>query len=117
MTFIGYKKCSTCKRAELYLNELGINYTYRHIKEDNPTKEELMEFVKKSKLPIKRFFNTSGNVYKELNLKDKLEKLTLDEKYELLASNGMLCKRPIIVMDDNVLVGFKLKEWDLVFKG
>jgi len=117
MIFIGYKKCSTCKKAEEYLKEMNLEYTYRHIKEDNPTKEELKNFLLKSNLPIKRFFNTSGQVYRDLNLKDKLPNLSLDEKLSLLATNGMLCKRPILVTDNNVLVGFKIKEWDLIFKG
>ena len=116
MLFICYKLCSTCKRAEAYLNDLGIDFTYRPIKEENPTASEIDGFVKKSGLPIKRFFNTSGTIYKSLGLKDKLEDMTYEEKCDLLATNGMLCKRPILVTENDVLVGFKLKEWDKLFK-
>ncbi len=109
--FICYPKCSTCRKAKNFLDEHGISYSERNIVEDNPTKSELKEWFVKSSLPIKRFFNTSGILYKQMQLKDKLIEMTEDEQLELLASNGMLVKRPIVVGDDFVLVGFKEKEW------
>lgn len=111
MLFIEYPKCTTCKKAKKWLDDNGISYTDRHIKEKNPTVDELKEWHKKSGLPLKRFFNTSGNLYKELQLKDKLSAMTEEEQYKLLATDGMLVKRPIIVTEDVVLTGFKESEW------
>lgn len=111
MTLIGYPKCSTCKRAEKWLKENEINFTYRDIKEKNPSYLELKELIELSKLPIKRFFNTSGLVYRDLKLKDKLETMTDEEQIKLLSTNGMLVKRPILVAGKTVLVGFKEVEW------
>ena len=112
MLFIEYPKCSTCQKAKKWLDSHGVNYDDRHIKEENPTAEELKEWKKKSGLPLKRFFNTSGILYRELGIKDKLETMSEEEKYEILASDGMLVKRPILVADDFVLVGFREKEWE-----
>lgn len=111
MLFIEYPKCTTCKKAKKWLDENGISYTDRHIKEDNPTVDELKEWHRKSGLPLKRFFNTSGNLYKELQLKDKLPDMSEEEQYALLATDGMLVKRPIVVTEDVVLTGFKESEW------
>lgn len=112
MIFICYPKCSTCKKAEKWLNEHEIAYTKRYIVEDAPSYEKLKEWYAISKLPLKRFFNTSGNVYKEMKLKDKLPAMSEDEQLQLLATNGMLVKRPLLVDDDRVLVGFKEAEWN-----
>ena len=112
MNYICYPKCSTCKKAEQYLIEKNFNYTLRDIKQNNPSKEELKDWIERSGREIKRFFNTSGLKYKELNLKEKLPQMSDDEKIELLASDGMLVKRPILVGDDFVLVGFKQEQWD-----
>lgn len=111
MLFICYPKCSTCQKAKKWLDEHNIKYTERHIVEDNPTYEELKEWHKKSALPLKKFFNTSGLLYKEMQLKDKLPDMSEEEQLKLLATNGMLVKRPLVVGDDVVLVGFKEKEW------
>ncbi|OBZ32507.1 ArsC family transcriptional regulator [Megasphaera sp. DISK 18] len=111
MTFVCYSRCSTCKKAEKWLEANGVSVTVRDIKGDNPTAEELREWHKKSGLPLKRFFNTSGLKYKELGLKDKLADMSEDEQYDLLATDGMLVKRPLLVGDDKVLVGFKEAEW------
>ena len=111
MLFIEYPKCTTCKKAKKWLDEQNVAYTDRHIKEENPTVEELKEWHKKSGLPLKRFFNTSGNLYKELKLKDKLPEMSEEEQYELLASDGMLVKRPILVTEDAVTTGFKEEVW------
>lgn len=111
MLFIEYPKCTTCKKAKKWLDTNDISYIDRHIKEENPTARELKEWYKKSGLPLKRFFNTSGNLYKEMGLKDKLSDMSEEEQLELLASDGMLVKRPIIVTDDVVLTGFKEAEW------
>lgn len=111
MLFVEYPKCSTCKKAKKWLDDNKLVYTDRHIKEENPTVEELKEWHKKSGLPLKRFFNTSGNLYKELGLKDKLSAMTEEEQYELLATDGMLIKRPIIVTEDKVFTGFKEETW------
>lgn len=108
---IYYPKCTTCQKAKRWLDDNNVSYETRHIVENNPTKEELKAYIDLSKLPLKRFFNTSGIMYKELNLKDKLENMSEEEQIELLASNGMLVKRPLVVGDDFVLVGFKEKEW------
>lgn len=111
MLFVEYPKCSTCKKAKKWLEDQGIEYTDRHIKEQNPTMEELKLWHQKSGLPLKRFFNTSGNLYKELGLKDRLPLMSEEEQYQLLASDGMLVKRPIAVLENRVLVGFKEEEW------
>lgn len=111
MLFACYPKCTTCQKAKKWLDEHDIKYTERHIVEDNPTYDELKEWYGKSGLPLKRFFNTSGLLYKELQLKDKLPTMSEDEQLKLLATNGMLVKRPLIVADNTVLVGFKEKEW------
>ena len=112
MLFIHYPKCSTCKKAKKWLDDRGLDYIERHIVEDNPTAIELKAWHEKSGLPLKRFFNTSGMKYRELGLKDKLKDMSEEEQYELLATDGMLVKRPLLVYDDGVLVGFKEKEWE-----
>lgn len=112
MLFICYDRCSTCKKAKKWLDEHEVEYSIRPIKEENPTAEELKAWHQRSGLPLKRFFNTSGNLYKELHLKEKLADMTEEEQYALLATDGMLVKRPIIVTDGYVLVGFKEKEWE-----
>lgn len=111
MLFVCYPKCTTCKKAEKWLQDQGLEFEKRDIKLQNPTKEELKEWRQKSGLPLKRFFNTSGNLYKEMKLKDKLPEMTEEEQYDLLATDGMLVKRPILVTGDKVLVGFREKEW------
>ena len=111
MLFIEYPKCSTCQKAKKWLEEHNITYTDRHIVEDNPTYEELKEWQSRSGLPLKKFFNTSGVLYKNMQLKDKLPNMTEEEQLRLLATDGMLVKRPILVGDEFVLVGFKEKEW------
>lgn len=108
---IWYPKCSTCQKAKKYLEANNIAIEERHIVEETPTKEELEKWIKQSGLETKRFFNTSGLKYKELNLKEKLPTMTEKEKIELLASNGMLIKRPLFISKEKVLVGFKEKEW------
>ena len=112
MLFIEYPKCSTCKKAKKFLDDRNINYEDRNIVVDNPTKDELSNWIKMSSKDINKFFNTSGLKYRELNLKDKLKGMSDLEKIELLASDGMLVKRPIIVFDDKVLIGFKENEWE-----
>lgn len=114
MQYICYPKCSTCKKAEQYLNDKNIEVEVRDIKIDNPTKDELKEWISKSGFEIKRFFNTSGLKYKELNLKDRLSSMSNEEKIDLLSTDGMLVKRPILVAEDFVLVGFRQAEWDQV---
>ena len=111
MLFLEYPKCSTCKKAKKGLDEQGISYEGRHIIEDNPTVEELKDWHERSGLPLKRFFNTSGMKYRELGLKDKLPEMSEEEQYELLATDGMLVKRPLVVGDDFVLIGFKEALW------
>lgn len=106
-----YPKCTTCKKALKWLEEQGISYEERHIKENNPTVEELTEWYHKSGLPLKRFFNTSGVLYKEMHLKDKLPDMTKEQQLELLATDGMLVKRPLVIKGDLVLTGFKEDEW------
>lgn len=110
--FLWYPKCTTCQKAKKWLEENNIQFEERHIVESNPSKQELEEWIKKSDYEIKKFFNTSGLKYKELNLKEKLPNMSEDEKIEILASNGMLVKRPIFISDNNILVGFKEKEWE-----
>lgn len=112
--FICYKRCSTCNKAKKYLSENNVDFTFREITEENPTVKELTAWIKLSGLPIKRFFNTSGTIYRKLNLKDKLEAMSDQEKIELLATDGMLVKRPLLVSKDQVLVGFKEKEYELI---
>lgn len=116
MTYICYPKCSTCKKAQKWLDDNGIEYETRDIKENNPTYAELKEWHGKSNLPLKKFFNTSGLLYRSMNLKDKLVNMSEEEQLELLATDGMLVKRPIIITDNTVLVGFKEKEWENVLK-
>jgi len=111
MLFVEYPKCTTCQRAKKFLDEHGAMYTDRHIKEDNPTADELRTWWQASGLPLKKFFNTSGLVYKSLELKDKLPTMSEEEQLALLATDGMLVKRPILVGDDFVLVGFKETDW------
>lgn len=111
MIFICYPKCTTCKRAEKWLDEKQQEYTFRDIKLDKPTLKELKEWYEKSGLPLRKFFNTSGLLYKSLDLKNKLPEMTDDAMLELLATDGMLVKRPILVGDGFVLVGFKEDEW------
>ena len=111
MLFICYPKCSTCQKAKKWLDEHNIEYTERHIVDANPFYDELKEWYKKSGLALKKFFNTSGLLYKEMNLKDKLHTMSEEEQLKLLATNGMLVKRPLIVKRDTVLVGFKEEEW------
>lgn len=111
LTVLCYKKCTTCQKALKWLDDNGIQYTQRPIKEENPTASELKEWFDKSGLPLKRFFNTSGNLYKELGLKDKLPGMSQEEQLALLATDGMLVKRPLAVGDDFVLTGFKEKDW------
>lgn len=112
MDFIEYPKCSTCLKAKKWLEEKGYTFHDRNIKEENPTAAEIKEWYEKSGLPLKRFFNTSGMLYKELGLKDKLPNMSEEEQIALLATDGMLVKRPIIVTDKVVLTGFKEKEWE-----
>lgn len=112
MLFLEYPKCTTCKKAKKWLDDQKFHYEDRHIKEQNPTISELKDWHKRSGLPLKRFFNTSGVVYKEMQLKDKLADLSEEEQYALLATDGMLVKRPILVSDSFVVVGFKEKEWE-----
>lgn len=112
MLFLEYPKCSTCQKAKKWLDDNGFQYQDRHIKEQNPTLEELKEWYEKSGLPLKRFFNTSGLLYKSMNLKDKLPSMSEEEQLALLASDGMLVKRPIIVCDNLILTGFREKEWE-----
>ena len=112
MLFIEYPKCSTCKKAKKWLDDHNITYTDRHIVEKNPTYDELKEWYIRSGLPLKKFFNTSGMLYKEQKLKDRLPEMSEDEQLQLLATNGMLVKRPLVVKDDCILVGFKETEWE-----
>lgn len=112
MLFVCYPKCSTCKKAQKWLDENGKNYEIRDIKTDKPTEDELAEWWEKSGLPLKRFFNTSGNLYKEMKLKDRLPGMSEADQISLLATDGMLVKRPILVSEDKVLVGFREKEWE-----
>ena len=112
--FVAYPKCTTCQKAEKWLKEHNIAYTLKHIKEENPTKEELKEWYEKSGLDIKKFFNTSGMLYKEMQLKDKLPDMTLEEKLDLLATDGMLVKRPIIIANGKIFTGFKEAEWETI---
>ena len=112
MLFLQYPPCSTCQKAKKWLDERAISYEARHIKEDNPSFEELKSWHAMSGLPLKRFFNTSGLLYKTMNLKERLPDMTEEEQLKLLASNGMLVKRPILVKEGRVLVGFREAEWE-----
>lgn len=111
MLFLEYPPCSTCKKAKKWLDDNKIKYEDRNIKTENPSFDELHLWIVKSGLPIKKFFNTSGLVYKSLNLKDKLSQMSDEEQIKLLASDGMLVKRPLIISDENILVGFKAEQW------
>lgn len=111
MLFLQYPPCSTCQKAKKWLDEQGADYHARHIKEENPAYEELKEWYLRSGLPLKKFFNTSGLKYKELGLKDKLPTMSDEEQLRLLATDGMLVKRPLLVGEDFVLTGFREKEW------
>lgn len=111
MLFVYYPKCSTCQKAKKWLDEHRVEYKERHIAEDRPSRDELEEWYRRSGLPLKKFFNTSGQIYREMQLKDKLPSMSEEEQLNLLATNGMLVKRPIIVGEDQVLVGFKESEW------
>lgn len=114
MKFICYPKCTTCKKAQNWLDSMKIDYDLRDIKAENPTYEELKEWYEKSGLPLKRFFNTSGMIYRSMDLKNKLDATTDEEKLRLLATDGMLVKRPILIAGDKVFVGFKESEWETV---
>ena len=110
--FLEYPRCTTCKKAKAWLESNGVAFEDRHIVEQNPTAEELKTWWEKSGLPLKKFFNTSGMLYKEMQLKDKLPAMTEDEQLALLSTNGMLVKRPLIIGKDFVLVGFKEADWE-----
>lgn len=112
MLFIQYPPCSTCQKAKKWLDAHGLSYTERHIKENNPTYEELKAWYQRSGMPLKKFFNTSGLLYKSMQLKDKLPTMTEEEQLRLLATDGMLVKRPIIVTDERILTGFREAEWE-----
>lgn len=111
MLFLCYPKCSTCQKAKRWLEEHNIEFTERHITEENPGFDELQAWYRQSGLPLKKFFNTSGLAYKEMQLKDKLPLMSEEEQLKLLATNGMLVKRPIVISEDKILVGFKEAEW------
>lgn len=111
MVFLCYERCTTCKRARAWLTERGIEFIERPIKEQNPSLEELRQWHQRSGLPLKKFFNTSGLLYKSMELKDKLPTMTEEEQLQLLATDGMLVKRPMLIMEDKVLVGFRENEW------
>ena len=111
MVFLCYERCTTCKRAKAWLIDRGIAFTERPIKEENPSLEELRQWYQRSGLPLKKFFNTSGLLYKSMELKDKLPTMTEEEQLQLLATDGMLVKRPMLIMEDKVLVGFHENEW------
>ncbi|MBQ7999981.1 MAG: arsenate reductase family protein [Ruminococcus sp.] len=115
VTFICYPKCTTCKKAQQWLEDNGIEYTLRNIKEENPTADELRAWHAKSGQPLKKFFNTSGLLYKSMELKTKLSHMSEEEMYALLATDGMLVKRPLILTEDTVLIGFKEAQWAEVF--
>lgn len=117
MLFIEYPKCSTCQRAKKFLDDRGVSYQDRHIREDNPTAAELDRWQQASGLPLKRWFNTSGQLYKSMGLKDRLPNMTREEQLDLLAGDGMLVRRPILVGEDFVLVGFRQEEWEARLSG
>lgn len=116
MLYICYPRCTTCKKAQKWLDDRGVDYTLRDIKEDNPSYEELKEWYEKSGLPLKKFFNTSGKLYKDMELRNKLPDMTEEDQLRLLATDGMLVKRPIGVSGDRILVGFKQEEWEETIK-
>lgn len=116
MLFLEYPPCGTCKKAKSWLDEHGVAYAARHIKDDNPTYEELKLWYQRSGLPLKKFFNTSGLLYKSLNLKERLPTMTEEEQLRLLSSDGMLVKRPLVVLEDAVLTGFREDEWQKLLK-
>ena len=116
MLFLEYPPCSTCKKAKKWLDDNGVVYEARHIKENNPSYEELKTWYEKSGLPLKKFFNTSGIQYRALELKDKLPGMTVEEQLRLLATDGMLVKRPLVVTESVVLTGFREKEWESLLK-
>ncbi len=112
--FIEYPKCTTCQKAKKWLDENGISYTDRHIKENNPTFDELKKWHAESGLPLKKFFNTSGLLYKSMELKDRLPSMSEEEQLKLLASDGMLVKRPLLITDKGIFVGFRPQEWEKI---
>lgn len=114
--FVNYPKCSTCQKAKKWLEENNVEFDSRHIVENNPTKEELKAWLVLSGQPVKKFFNTSGILYREMNLKDKVASGSEDELLEILSTNGMLVKRPLVVTKDTVLIGFKADKWAEYFK-
>ena len=116
MTFICYPKCTTCQKAQKWLDENGISYTFRDIKMENPTYEELSAWHRRSGLPLKKFFNTSGLLYKSMQLKERLPEMSGEEQIGLLATNGMLVRRPLLIGGDRVLVGFRETEWAALLK-
>ncbi len=116
MLFVCYPKCTTCQKAKAFLDAQGVQYTLRDIKQENPNRQELAGWYERSGLPLKKFFNTSGLQYKALELKDKLPSMSEDEQLHLLSTDGMLVKRPILVGDDFVLVGFKQEQWESALK-
>ena len=116
MLLICYPKCGTCRKAQKWLEDNGISYDYRDIKTDNPSAEELAGWISSSGLPARKFFNTSGMLYREMQLKDKLPSMTEEEMIALLATDGMLVKRPIAVLPDSILVGFRQAEWESALK-
>ena len=111
MLFVEYPKCTTCQKAKKFLTDNGVEFTARHIKEEKPTYEELKLWYEKSGLPLKKFFNTSGLLYKSMDLKNKLPEMSEDEQLKLLSTDGMLVKRPILITDTKILVGFRENEW------
>ena len=116
MYFINYYKCSTCKKAKKFLDDRCINYKDRQIKEDNPSCDEIKSWINKYDIDVKKLFNTSGILYREMDLKNKLNNMSEDEMINTLSSDGMLVKRPILLTDDKILIGFKEKEWNEYFK-
>jgi len=116
MLFIEYPKCTTCQKAKKFLENNGTDFKSRHIKEENPTYDELKLWYEKSGLPLKRFFNTSGLLYKSMDLKNKIPQMSEDEQLKLLATDGMLVKRPILITDSKILVGFRESEWLEILK-
>lgn len=112
--FLEYPKCSTCQKAKKWLDENGISYDDRHIVEQNPTAEELKEWMVRSGQPLKKFFNTSGMLYRSMELKDNLSSMNEEEQLALLETNGMLVKRPLLIGEDRVLIGFRPKEWEML---
>lgn len=117
LLFVNYPRCTTCQKAAKWLKAQGKEYEDRNIKEDNPTEEELKKWIPLSGLPVKRFFNTSGMLYREMGLKEKLAEMTEEEQIKLLASDGMLVKRPLLVSENRVLVGFKEAQWESMDDG